>query len=165
MLPIRLDLADDEVQVFDEPHRLGPDNMVLVATDLLDPGRYLIDLGLSGSTLPVLFERRAEPIFAAVFPAAGGNSGAAAQTARRWFSEDRRRAELIAGFTTPVAEGVFSPGWLSLPFNRRAYEFGFSLSGSNRLLIAIKYRGNREILVDKVRVRKQKLRYQPRKPE
>ena len=165
MLPIRLDLADDEVQVFDEPHRLGPDNMVLVATDLLDPGRYLIDLGLSGSTLPVLFERRAEPVFAAVFPSAGGNYEAAAQTARRWFSEDRSRAERIAGFTTPVAEGVFSPGWLSLPFTRRAYEFGFSLSGRNHLLIAIKYQGNREVRVDRVRVRKLTLRYQPRKPE
>ena len=80
MLPVRLDLVDDEVLVFDEPHYLGPDNMVLVATDLLDPGRYLLDLGLSGSTLPALFERGAEPIFAAIFSAESGNSEAVAKS-------------------------------------------------------------------------------------
>ena len=165
MLPVRLDLGDDEVQDFDEPHRLGPDNMVLVATDLLDPGRYLIDLGFSGSTLPVVFERRAEPVFAAIFSAAGGNSEAAAQTARRWFSEDRTRAEKLSGFTTPVAEGVFSPGWLSLPFTDSAYRLAFSLPEKQRLLITVKYLGNREIRVDRVRVRKQKLRHQPRNAE
>ena len=165
MLPVHLDLADDEVRIFGEPHRLGSDDVVLVATDLLDQGRYLIGLELSGSTLPVLFERRAEPIFAAAFAAAKWNSEAAERTARRWFSEDRSRTELIAGCTTPVAEGVFSPGWLSLPFTGGAYELGFSLPDSRRLLVAIKYKGDREIRVDRVRIRKQKLRSQPRNPE
>ena len=139
--------------------------MVLVATDPLDPGRSLVDLGLSGSTLPLLFERRAEPVFAAVFPAASRNPREVAQTARRWFSEDRTRSELISGFTTPFGEGVFSPAWLSLPCTGGAYRPGFSLTGAQRLLVAIKYQGDREIRVDRVRVRKQKLRYQPRKPK
>ena len=164
MLPVRLDLVEDEVQVFDEQHRLGSDHMVLVATDSLVPGRYLLDLGLSGSTLPALFERRAEPVFAAIFTAAGESSKAVGETARRWFSEDRTRSELISGFTTPFVEGVFSPAWLSLPFTGGAYRLGFSLAGTQRLLVAIKYKGDREIRVDRVRILKQKLRYQPRKP-
>lgn len=165
MLPVRLDLDEEDFQVFEEQHLLGSGDMVVVATDSIDPGRYLIDLGLSGSTLPLLFERRAEPIFAAIFPAASGNSDEVAQTARRWFSEDRTRTEQIAGFTTPVVEGVFSPAWLSLPFTGRAYRLGISLAGTQRLLVAIKYQGDREIRLDRVRIRKQKLRYQPRKPE
>ena len=163
MLPVRLALAADEVQVFDEQHRLGSDDMVLAATDPLDQGRYLLDLRLSGSTLPALFERRAEPIFAAIFPAASGGFEAVEQTARRWFSEDRTRAEDISGFTIPVAEGVFSPAWLSLPFTGGAYRLAFSLAGTQRLLVAIKYQGDHEIRVDRVLIRKQKLRHQPRK--
>ena len=162
--PVRLDLADESVYTIDSQRRmLSAEEGVLVATDPLHPGRYLLDLRFSGSTLPVLFERRAEPIFAAIFPTGSGGFEAVEQTALRWFSEDRTRAEDISGFTIPIAEGVFSPAWLSLPFTGGAYRLAFSLAGTQRLLVAIKYQGDHEIRVDRVLIRKQKLRHQPRK--
>ena len=155
MSPVRLHLADEGMYTIDaQRRRLSVEEGVLVTTQLLGPGNYLLDLGLNGSTLPALFERRAEPVFAAVFTA-GVDSAAVAQTAGRWFSEDRTRSERIAGFTAPAAEGVFSPVWLSLPFTEGAYQLDLSLPGRQRVLVAIKYQGDREIRVDEVRIRKQ----------